>query len=208
MEAIEMLMAEHRIIEQVLVCLEKLADKSEAEKKLDAASAIEAVDFLRTFADKCHHAKEENRLFRMLETKGMMSRDAGPTAVMRAQHEQSRGYVRAMSEAAEAADMAGSPAKFARAAREYAALLRAHIQKEDQILYPAAERMLSPKDQRLLMDEFELVEHGEMGEGTHEKMIGIANRLADRFGVTKVVDADEDEGGCCGHHHGPGGHSH
>ena len=50
MKATEILMDEHRVIEQVLTCLEKLADRCEAGEKLDSNSALEALEFLRNFA--------------------------------------------------------------------------------------------------------------------------------------------------------------
>ncbi len=57
MRPTEILMQEHRVIEQVLNCLEIIAQRAEADSKLDTDSANQAIDFLRNFADRCHHGK-------------------------------------------------------------------------------------------------------------------------------------------------------
>src|SRR5512137_79380 len=95
MRATEILSEEHRVIEQVLSALEKMADETERTGELDVAGAKDAVDFFRNFADRCHHGKEEARLFPLLEQHGF-SPDCGPTAVMRLEHEQGRAHVRGM----------------------------------------------------------------------------------------------------------------
>ena len=54
---------EHRIIEQMLNCLEKTLGQCTTEKTLDTKSAKQAIEFFRRFADGCHHGKEEPHLF-------------------------------------------------------------------------------------------------------------------------------------------------
>ncbi|MDO8755372.1 MAG: hypothetical protein Q7J80_15850 [Anaerolineales bacterium] len=51
----------------------------------------------------------------------------------------------------------------------YARLLRAHIDKEDHVLYPMADRLLKSTDQKTLAQAFDKVESEELGEGVHEK---------------------------------------
>ena len=69
------------MIEQVLDCLEQMANQCERAGRLDPGPARDAVTFFRAFADRCHHGKEEQQLFPMLEDRGF-SPEAGPTAVM------------------------------------------------------------------------------------------------------------------------------
>ena len=82
MQPTDILMTEHRLIEQVLNCLEKIVQQAEAEKKLEKKSALEAIEFCRAFADGCHHAKEEAHLFPVMEANGF-SGGCSPVAVMR-----------------------------------------------------------------------------------------------------------------------------
>lgn len=142
---IETLMNEHRVIEQVLGCLEKMLQQAERDGSLDGESAQQAADFFRVFADHCHHAKEEHQLFPALEARGM-PREGSPTAVMRYEHDQGRAAVAQMAATCEAA--AGGDqqalADWTSTARQYIDLLRQHIQKEDQILFLMAIFTLLP----------------------------------------------------------------
>src|SRR5262245_28312717 len=126
MKATEILMDEHRVIEQVLCCLEKLARRSQIGGELDRTSAREALGFFRQFADHCHHGKEEGHLFPLLESRGL-AREGGPTGVMLHEHEEGRRLIAAMAAAIER----DSAKEFAPPAQAYVRLLREHIQKED-----------------------------------------------------------------------------
>jgi hemerythrin-like domain-containing protein len=197
MKATDILMDEHRVIEQVLNCLEKLADQYEAGEKLDRTSALEALAFFRNFADRCHHGKEEGHLFPLLEARGL-ARQGGPTGVMLHEHEEGRRLVAAMANAVER----DAPREFARHARAYVGLLREHIRKEDHCLFSMAAGILSDSDAEALAQRFEHVETAEMGEGTHEQYLQLANELADRLDVDRAEVTP-----ACGHarchHHRP-----
>jgi hemerythrin-like domain-containing protein len=188
MKVTDILMDEHRVIEQVLNCLEKLADRCEAGEKLDGTSALEALEFFRNFADRCHHGKEEGHLFPLLEARGF-GRQSGPTSVMRHEHEEGRGLVAAMARDVER----DTPREFVRHARTYVSLLREHIGKEDHCLFPMAAGILSGTDAESLAQRFE---HVEMGEGTHEQYLQLANDLADRLDVNRAQVTP-----ACGHAH-------
>jgi hemerythrin-like domain-containing protein len=189
-------MEEHRVIEQVLNCLERMAGLCEQGQAIEAEAANQALDFIRTFADGCHHAKEEDLLFPLLEQKGF-SREHGPTGVMLAEHEEGRRLVRAMTESVAkcAAGAADAAREFAAAARAYVALLRQHIQKEDHCLFTMANHALTPNDQQSLEQSFERVQRDKIGLDTHDKYVAVANRLAEHFGVAKVATP---AGGVCG----------
>jgi hemerythrin-like domain-containing protein len=181
MKATDILMDEHRVIEQVLNCLEKLADRCEAGETLDSRSAVEALEFFRNFADRCHHGKEEGHLFPLLEARGF-SRQGGPTGVMLHEHEEGRRLLAAMARAVER----DTPREFVQHARAYVDLLREHIRKEDHCLFPMAAGILSGTDAESLAQRFEHVENAEMGEGTHEHYLELANTLADRLGAPRA----------------------
>jgi hemerythrin-like domain-containing protein len=198
MKPTEILSSEHRVIEQVLDCLEKIISQANAAGKLDAASASDAVSFFQTFADQCHHGKEEIHLFPSMEAKGF-SRTSGPTGVMLAEHEMGRACVRQMSAAIAAAGQGDRTAlqQFTDAGQQYNELLRQHIQKEDHCLFSMANQAFSEDDQAALLEKFEHVEHAEMGAGMHEKFLGIAEALAEKYGVANQTPA---HAGCCSHH--------
>ncbi len=198
MRATEILMEEHRVIEVVLDCLERLAERCAAEGHLDAGAALRALDFFRHFADRCHHGKEEDYLFRLLEDRGVR-RDSGPTGVMLHEHEQGRRHVAAMAGAIPAAaEDAAARADFVSHARQYVRLLREHIRKEDHCLFPMADSALGEGDRAALLDAFVRVEEKEIGEGVHEHYLRLADGLADHLGVPRARAAGC--GHCCGGH--------
>lgn len=187
MRATEILMNEHRIIEQVLACLEKEALNCDLKNRLEVDAAEKMIAFFKTFADKCHHGKEEDRLFPLLEARGL-SPDSGPTGVMRHEHDMGRSLIAGMEEAVTKAKQGDSraPALFAGVARNYDRLLRAHIEKEDHCLFAMADHLLNESDQALLLRGFEVAEAEEMGHGTHDLYLALADGLAEKYGVERA----------------------
>jgi hemerythrin-like domain-containing protein len=177
----DVLRHEHQVILMVLDAAEQEAASIAATGMVDAGRVEKMVDFIRTFADRCHHAKEEDLLFARMAERGFPPH-AGPIGVMLHEHEQGRAHVRAVAEALPAA-AEGDAAALTRVRENlvgYAALLRAHIYKEDNILYPMADQALSEDDQRALAEGFERVEREELGEGVHEYYHRLAHELAGR----------------------------
>jgi hemerythrin-like domain-containing protein len=195
------LMSEHRVIEQVLGCLEAIVDRALGKRRLDVDSARQALDFFAAFADAYHHRKEERHLFPALEAKGF-PRAGGPTGVMRDEHEQGRAHLRAMATALDRVETGhGEAARhFAEHARAYARLLREHIWEEDHRLFPIADRALTDEEQQDLAEFFAAVEGREVGAGTHEQFLRLADELADRCGVPRALEGAEPEHACgsCG----------
>jgi hemerythrin-like domain-containing protein len=185
MTATDILTSEHRIIERVLNCLDAIVQQAKSTGRLDRQSATDAIEFFRNFADRCHHGKEEDHLFPALEAKGF-PRDGGPTGVMLHEHDQGRTYVRGMVENLEAASTGdfGALERFSDHANGYITLLRQHIDKEDNILFQLADRALNENEQQRLLADFQKVEAEEMGIGTHEKFLHIADDLAKRYDIS------------------------
>ena len=179
MTPIEILKHEHDVILMVLDAAQREAQTIESTGKVDAERVRKFLDFLRNFADRCHHAKEENHLFRRMVQRGF-STEAGPIAVMLAEHDQGRAHLRAVEAAMPAASggEASAIAEVSDHLRDYVDLLRQHIDKENNVLYVMAEQILTASDQTELSSAFEKVEAEEMGEGTHERFHQLAHELA------------------------------
>lgn len=134
---------EHQLILRMIALVENNTALMEQGKFRDWQFFLDAVDFIRSYADRFHHAKEEDVLFIALIDNGMPEKQS-PIEAMHMEHDQGRAFVRALETAAQQA-LAGEPGQMpliAENAKGYAALLRGHIDKEDQILYPLAERVL------------------------------------------------------------------
>jgi len=164
---------EHRVIERALRVLGTLVENPE---KGSPEQWEKIIDFIRNFADRCHHVKEEKVLFPALEKCGM-DPTAGPIAIMLEEHEEGRGYVRAMAESLASLDPDGARAALVENAKSYLRLLPDHIQKEDEALFVMADDVLSAEEQRTLVREFEEHETKEMGPGVHVKYVTLLEEL-------------------------------
>lgn len=184
MQPTDILMDEHRVIEIMLSCLEKMAQSTRDEQRLNVEDARDTLEFFRHFADGCHHAKEEDRLFPAMEQRGV-PREGGPLGVMVYEHELGRQYIRAMSDAVDSYSDGRSDAlpHFRDNANAYIRMLREHIEKEDHCLFAMANNVLSEADQADLIQRFEQFEEEETGRGGHEKYLHTAQRLAEQYGV-------------------------
>jgi hemerythrin-like domain-containing protein len=180
----EDLRTEHRAIERMLAVLEAAARRLESGRGVRPGLLREAVDFVRNFADRCHHGKEEENLFPRMEAAGV-PRSGGPLGVMLLEHDQGRQRVAAFAGAIDAyEDGDGSAARaIAENARGYVALLRQHIGKEDSVLFPMADRVLSPDDQRELEQRFQEIETEVMGPGVHERYHRLLDDLERELGL-------------------------
>jgi len=198
-QAIDILMHEHRVIEKVLGALLAFAGRLEQGQQEERATLIEFAEFFKNFADKCHHGKEEDRLFTEMIRHGF-PKEQGPLAVMYHEHDRGREHVRALAELGGGTGplTAAELASAVQHARDFAALLSAHIMKEDTVLYPMSGRVLTALDFERLAGEFETFEKEVMGEGEHERYHQLADRLIERYGEMKI--AGHADHGCC--HHG------
>jgi len=178
MEATEILMEEHRVIERVISALENQAGRMKAGSPVRTEFFLDAAAFIRKFADGCHHRKEEESLFMAMVDAGL-SNQTGPIAIVLAEHEQGRMYTRAMEKAARA--MAGGQPDgrddIILNAQAYVSLMRQHIRRENEFIFPLAVRMIPPDQQEKISQEFERIEHEETGAGVHEKYHALAEAL-------------------------------
>jgi hemerythrin-like domain-containing protein len=181
MDAIETLMGEHRIIEHGIDALAAFADEARRRTADEREELGRFVTFIREFADACHHGKEEDILFKAMVEAGFPSQ-GGPIAMMLAEHDQGRAFVKQLAELA-AAEAPWSPEdreRLAEAAHGYAELLRQHIYKEDTVLYPMAEAQLPPQVMERVNEACERFEVEETGSGEHERLHRLAEDLAER----------------------------
>ena len=152
----------------MLALVSKAANRLEKSEEVERELWVNASDFLKNFADKCHHAKEEKLLFVKMMERGV-SGEVGPIAVMLREHEDGRAHVRRIADLSAGELGKKDSLELIKHTRGYVELLTQHIQKEDHILYPMANQILTPDDQEYLREGFEKVEEEIMGQGTHER---------------------------------------
>lgn len=174
----EELKDEHKGITLMLRILEKICDGLDAGEKVDVVHLERIVEFLKVFADKCHHAKEEELLFPAMEKAGI-PKEGGPIGVMLQEHEIGREYVKGFGEAVGdyKSSKTGASQNIVKNARNYIALLSQHIVKEDTVLYPLADAHIPKRVQEELLEQFDVIEIERIGVGKHEEFHELLKHL-------------------------------
>ena len=182
MKATGALKHEHEAIKLMLQIMEAACVQIETEKKVHVADVDEMIDFLKVFADQCHHGKEENILFPCLEKAGI-PREGGPIGVMLAEHEQGRKYIANMGRALTDYENGAATGltDLVENIRSYAELLEQHINKENNVLFAMADRVLTEETQDGLFEEFEELEEDVIGRGKHEELHKRLERLSGTY---------------------------
>jgi hemerythrin-like domain-containing protein len=123
---LKLLVDEHKVIKRLLALMPAILDSPIAGTAAWFTILAEAIDFIKNYADRFHHAKEEEILFKYFDEKREM------IVAMCADHETGRAHVRAAKEAIARKDVAEAGMHL----KAYRELLIDHIRKEDEILYP------------------------------------------------------------------------
>lgn len=179
----QQLMAEHDAVLVALQILEKVEAALGSEERAPEHLG-QLLDFFKGFVDRCHHGKEEDVLFPELERRGV-PREGGPIGVMLQEHELGRGHLRAMSEALDRLRRgeAGAAAAIREHAQAYRAMLREHIDKENNVLFPMADRLVPEDIAASLIERFEEIERDRVGEGKHEAYHAMLDSLKGQYGI-------------------------
>lgn len=172
------LMHEHEIILHMLSGAEHLAQSILSTDDVEIAKVKDIIDFSRNFTDGCHHRKEEKHFFLKLQERGM-SGEQGPIAVMLYEHSAGRNLIQGLDSALKDYEAGKPEAKLTinQILLEYVELLRAHIAKENNILFPMGDRILTEEDQETLEASFKKVEEQDVAAGVHEKYHKLAHKI-------------------------------
>jgi hemerythrin-like domain-containing protein len=163
------LVEEHGQIKRFLAVLPAVIDRFDARSEADRDLVRGGLDFVRSYADRFHHAKEEDILFACFDP------DLDILKAMREDHERGRAHVRAAGEALARCDGEGIAANLL----GYAGVLAEHIKKEDEILYPWMDRNLSVRQVGELFARFLAVD--ERFAEDRKKYESFVERLEDAY---------------------------
>lgn len=167
MKPTDILEHEHEVILKMTSIMRKMAQGIE---KADNETLGKIIEFIRTFADKCHHAKEEKVLFVEAEKNGI-PKEGGPIGMMLVEHDEGRGYVRNMDAALQKIKNGDKSAYalYKENMLNFAQLLEPHIDKENNILYQMINMHIPEEENPSILEKFEKMEKEDVGEGVHEK---------------------------------------
>lgn len=175
----EQLKTEHEGIKLMLKILDKVCSKPE---EINHEHFAKMLEFLKVFVDKCHHCKEEDLLIPAMVEAGV-PKDKGAIKFTLMEHVEGRGYVKGMSEAFDKLKNGDcqAPGKIDENAKNYITLLVKHIDKEDNILFPLADKVLSQAKQTELEEGFEKLEVDRIGLGKHEEFHQLLHQLKEIY---------------------------
>jgi hemerythrin-like domain-containing protein len=182
MKATEILVTEHKAVLVALEILHKIGEAIGVGNPNAPGDMEQLIDFFKVFVDRCHHGKEEDVLFPELENRGV-PREGGPIGVMLAEHEIGRGCIREISKAM--ACLRSGDFKSVESIRttvtEYREMLRNHIDKENNVLYPIADRLLSKDEDIKMVERFDEIERDRVGPGKHEAYHDMLHHLKEIY---------------------------
>ena len=163
------LVKEHEIILRALEVLDKEVKRGRERKTINAELIGKIVEFSKIFIDRCHHGKEEKCLFPCLEMRGI-PRENGPIGVMLMEHEMGRELVRKISTKLEMFKKGEVELEeIIDVCSEYIDLLRQHIFKENNILFPTGDEVVNEQDIEKTLKCYDGVEN-EVGRDQHARM--------------------------------------
>jgi len=174
--AMDDLYHEHETISAAIRILERMTADIKKSARVNAADMQAFIDFVKEFADRCHHSKEEQYLFPAMEASGVQN-EGGPIGVMLAEHAQARQVIGKMEASLAAGDLAG----LRRAAGQYAVLLRVHIRKENTEYFPLVEKVLNEVQLETMYAGFEDLEQNVIGEGRQAQLHAVLKHLEEKY---------------------------
>ena len=156
MQARGQLMIEHRHIERMISLVDGAVSEIESTRKVDPVFVDTVVDFIRMYADRTHHGKEEDILFRDLGKRDLSPEDQRIMNELIEEHVFGRQTTKALVEAntryrnGDAAALADIVAKL----RTFVDFYPRHIEKEDKVFFPASRVYFTDEEDQAMLAEF------------------------------------------------------
>ncbi len=175
MQPVGPLMIEHRLIERMIKLMSQELQKIRQQPQTDTAFIDQALDFIKTYADKCHHGKEEDILFRDLAKKPLSGEYQKILNELIAEHKYARGIVGVLA-AAEEKYLSGDKTSLNEiigSIDKLIAFYPKHIEKEDKNFFLPVMQYFSEQEQEAMLKEFWEFDRKLI----HEKYEGMVKKL-------------------------------
>jgi len=178
MQARGLLMIEHRLMERMLSVIKGVLAEIESKHKVDSVFVDLVVDFFRVYADRTHHGKEEDILFRELNKKALSQKDRQLMKELIEEHVFGRQIIKAIVEAntryrngdeSALADIAAN-------LKTLTGFYPIHIEKEDKIFFPSSLTYFSDEEDQAMLAEFWEFDRNMI----HEKYKSLVEGFEDR----------------------------
>lgn len=149
-------MIEHRLIERMLSVIKNMLSEIESKQQLDANLVDDVVDFIKVYADRTHHGKEEDILFREMDKKPLSAEDRKLMNELIDEHVFGRNTTKALAEA-NTRYRNGEKTALGEIADNFHALLELyprHIDKEDNRFFPASRTYFTEEEDKKMLEDF------------------------------------------------------
>jgi hemerythrin-like domain-containing protein len=175
MQARGPLMKEHRLIERMIAVIRGEMARVEKTRRIDPAFVDAAVDFIRVYADRTHHGKEEDILFKALAGMNLPEADRRVMNELVEEHVFGRSTTRSLVEAnaRHRRGDAAAPGDVLSCLRTLVDFYPRHIEKEDKVFFPACQKLLSGAEDRALLEAFREFDRKMI----HEKYASVVESL-------------------------------
>ena len=156
MQARGPLMIEHRLIERMLAVIGSAAKEIKSTNRVDPVFVDTAVDFIRTYADKTHHGKEEDILFRELKNRPLSHADKTLMDELIKEHIFGRLTTKALVQANDRyrnGDMTALE-DIVMKLQTLIEFYPKHIEKEDKVFFPSSRNYFTEEEDQAMLEEF------------------------------------------------------
>jgi hemerythrin-like domain-containing protein len=182
MSPTENLKREHEAIYEVLNIMSKIANDIKEKKVFYATDIDSIVDFLIVFWYNCHNQKEEQVFYPALLRAGIQTDDESIGDISH-EHSMGRIYIREIYHSIENCKIGNSFSceRLVDSLNNYVNLLRFHIQKEEEVLFPKADAVFTEDNLREITNQFEVIEEQTIGHSAHEQYFELLKQLKGQY---------------------------
>ncbi len=183
MNAITLMVDEHKVIKRMLAVIRKACYGVMNKEEINYEDFASMIDFVRSYADRHHHGKEEKILFnRMVDEIGGAAEKLIKYGML-VEHDLGRLYIKELEEALLKVKNGDEEAKLDVIANaiSYTHLLHRHIDKEDAVVYTFAEKQLKPDTLNHVNIECKDFEEEMKLEKVQEKYLQLVEELEKKY---------------------------
>ena len=156
MQSRGLLMIEHRLIERIIIQIQKVLKQVDETNEVDPLFIDTAVDFIRMYADRTHHGKEEDILFRDLQKKDLSNDDRGIMNELVEEHIFGRQTTKKLIEA-NSRYRSGDKSALTDIVEHLNTIVDFYpkrIEKEDKVFFPASRAYFTEQEDQAMLEEF------------------------------------------------------
>lgn len=183
MKSIDIMIYEHQNIRRMLKVVREVSYRVMTNGDYDLEDFAMIADFVKNYADKLHHGKEEDILFESMNKEIQKLAKSGAITGMYIEHDQGRLFIANLLKGVEAFKEGNDHSRLDIIANSiaYSSLLDRHIEKENTALYKFAEKMLSDETKLQVDKDCDEVEEKALADGIQNKYLAILESLESKY---------------------------